>query len=127
MIIQLRIERAQHRDAGAQHVHGMRFLRHQPQRIQHLLGQVASESNFAGEFIELLDVGQFALGALGILKTGAAYLSLDLRFSLQRAPAAVFDGAVRLIIGDKRRLQGAAPQPLVLSIRSSIPDWGRPW
>ena len=29
IVVQIRIERAQHRDAGAQHIHRMRLLRHE--------------------------------------------------------------------------------------------------
>jgi amino acid adenylation domain-containing protein len=50
------------------------------------------------------DVSQFALGALAILKVGAAYVSLDLRHPLQRAPNALFEGAARLLIGGGERL-----------------------
>jgi amino acid adenylation domain-containing protein len=46
------------------------------------------------------DVGQFALGTLAVLKVGAAYLSIDLRYPLERTPSAVFEGVAKLLIGD---------------------------
>jgi amino acid adenylation domain-containing protein len=54
------------------------------------------------------DLAQFAIGALAILKSGAAYLALDLRYPSQRTPEAVFREAARRLIGGDEGLARAA-------------------
>jgi amino acid adenylation domain-containing protein len=84
-------------------------------RADRLAARLARCGIGSGEVVGVAcdDVGQFALGTLAVLKTGAAYLSIDLRFPLQRAPAAVFKGAVTLIIGDSPQLKAIASPAVV--------------
>ena len=55
------VERAQHRDAGAQRVHRVRRLRQKPQQFDHFLWQLALSGDLFLEFLQLLAVGQFAV------------------------------------------------------------------
>ena len=55
------IERAEHRDAGAQHIHRMRVLRHQPHHLHDRLRQRALGGDLLREIRQLTAVGQFAV------------------------------------------------------------------
>ena len=76
-------------------------------RAEALARRLAARGVGVGDIVGLAceDVGQFAAGALGALRAGAAYFPLDLRFPLERTPPEVFEGAVRLIVGEDRRLE----------------------
>ncbi len=52
---------AEHRNAGAQHIHRMRLLRHQPQHLQDLLRKRTLGGESAGKFFPLLDRRQLAV------------------------------------------------------------------
>jgi amino acid adenylation domain-containing protein len=75
-------------------------------RADRLAAQLARRGVGRGDIVGLacVDVSQFAMGALGILKAGATYLPIDLRYSLQRVPAAVFEGVAKVLIGEERLL-----------------------
>jgi amino acid adenylation domain-containing protein len=75
-------------------------------RANRLAARLAGAGVVRGDVLGLAcdDVSQFAQGALATLKLGAAYVSIDLRHPLQRAPDALFEGAARLLIGGGERL-----------------------
>ncbi len=83
-------------------------------RSEGLAARLAQNGIGRGDIVGLAceDIGQFAVGALSILKAGAAYLSLDMRYPLSRTPAAVFEDAVKLLIGEEY---------LIRDIPSSLP------
>lgn len=79
-------------------------------RANRLARRLAAAGVGAGDAVAMAcrDIAQFAIGALAILKCGAAYLALDLRYSSQRTPEAVFEEAARLLIGGDEALVRAA-------------------
>ena len=61
VIVQVLVECAQHRNAGAQHVHRMRIFRQKPQHFRDWAGQLALAGNLLCEFPQLLRTWQFAI------------------------------------------------------------------
>jgi amino acid adenylation domain-containing protein len=101
-------------------------------RADRLAARISCSGAGCGDVVGVAceDVGQFALGALAALKAGAAYLSIDLRYSLQRVPAAAFEGVLRLLVGDGRRLGELPPGLGVLGFQAAerapdepVPPW----
>lgn len=105
-------------------------------RANRLAQRLAADGVGPGNIVGLLcgDVGKFALGALAVLKAGAAYVALDLRYPLMRAPQGLF-GDVALLLGarDGPLMQAAAaagvrvlPQALAPPEGGEEPDPGPP-